>query len=260
MSQVNALSGPPRSSVSRLFLVQYNVIVVLGAALFALALASPWPLVVAGIAELLWLGIGSSSSGLLRWLDVHEAAVGQRGVARDPVRATTTLDLEYARRLATLERALGKVRELGGPRPPATFAIAASRLETLRSLYGGLCETHQRIGRFLSTATEAALVAEAERLKATFAAEKDLGLRLTLRQALGSATRRVDHRKSMVELQRGIGVKLESIERSMAYFVSQGAMLGANTEFAGDVEALLAEVGPAINVDVEPQSLRPPPA
>jgi hypothetical protein len=260
MDELHALSGPPRSLVSRLFLVQYNVILVLGAALFALALASPWPLVFAAVAELLWLGIGSSAAGVRHWLDEHESAVGQRGVGSEPARASTTLDAEYARRLATLERAIAKVRELGGPRPAAAFAIAVARLETLRPLYAGLCETHQRIGRFLSASTEAALLAEADRLKATFAAEKDLGLRLTLKQALGSATRRIEHRRSMVDLQRGIGVKLESIERSMAYYVSQGAMLVANTELADDVEVLLAEVGPSINVDVEPPSLRPPPA
>jgi hypothetical protein len=55
----------------------------------------------------------------------------------------------------------------------------------------------------------------------------------------------------MVQLFRGIGVKLESVERSMTYMRSQGAALIESPRFYDDVEALLAEVGPALDVDVE---------
>ena len=63
----------------------------------------------------------------------------------------------------------------------------------------------------------------------------------------------------MVQLQRSIGVKLESAERSLAYLVSQGPALAANPRLLDDVEALVAEVGPAMAVDVEsaPPSLPP---
>jgi hypothetical protein len=80
-------------------------------------------------------------------------------------------------------------------------------------------------------------------------------VRLTIRQALGAAQRRLDRRTSMAQLRRGIQVKLESVERSISYFLAQGRALGSNAGFSDDVEALLAEVGPAIAVDGE--SIRP---
>ena len=43
---------------------------------------------------------------------------------------------------------------------------------------------------------------------------------------------------------------LESVERSVAYLRSQGPALTANPSLADEVEALLAETGPALAVDV----------
>jgi hypothetical protein len=161
------------------------------------------------------------------------------------------LDAEHTRRVAVFDRALAEIREFGRRRPSPAFERAVQRIDALRSVYGGLCEVHQRIERFLATTNEAELTVEAERLKAAFAAEKDLGIRLTLKQALGAAQRRVEHRRSMAQLLRGIGVKLESVERSMAYMNSQGLALTANPRLSDEVDAILAEIGPAISVEVE---------
>ena len=261
MHDARSLPSPPPSTLSRLFMVQENVIMLGGSVLFSAALASPIPLVAAAAGELVWLGLGASSPAVRRWLDTRqEKADGEPSSEPAPVTMPLEkLEPEYARRVLTLDRALATIRGFGGARPVPPFVQAVKRLETLRPVYVGLCETHQRIGRFLAATTEAQLVGETERLKAQFAAEKDLGLRLTLRQATGSAQRRVEHRQHMVELQRSIGVKLESTERSLAYLVSQGLALASNPRLLDDVEALVAEVGPAMAVDVEsvPPSLPP---
>ena len=241
----------PASMVTRLFMVQYNLILVGGAALFALASASLIPLFTAAAAEVIWLGLGPLSPGVRRWLDRRDAAMQRAERASASIAPIEELDSEHTRRVAVLERALADIRELGRRRPSPAFDRAVQRLDALKSVYVGLCETHQRIERFLGATNDAELVAEAERLKVAFSAEKDLGIRLTLKQALGSAQRRVEHRKSMAQLIRGIAVKLESIERSMTYMRSQGLALTANQRFHEDVEALLAEIGPAISVDVD---------
>jgi hypothetical protein len=64
------------------------------------------------------------------------------------------------------------------------------------------------------------------------------------------AGRRIEHRSAMQQLFRGLGVKLETVERSVAYLRSQGPALTSNPSFAEEVEALLAETGPAVTVDV----------
>jgi hypothetical protein len=243
-------------AVVQLFLVQENVILLCGAVLFSIALASPLPLMAGVAGELLWLALGSGSPRVLRWLDARRSAAESADVAPTPSTSTDALDAEHARRVQTLDRALATLRTLGDARAPADFSHALLRLDTLRPIYRSLCESDQRIGRFLAATTEADLVAEAERLKAQFAAEKDLGVRLTIRQAIGSAQRRVEHRRTMAQLQRGIFVKLESLERSITFFLSQGRALASNAGFPNDVEALLAEIGPAIVADVE--SVRPP--
>jgi hypothetical protein len=193
---------------------------------------------------------------VLRWLDERRKAMEVTTTGPAPFAATDALDSEHARRVDTLDRALATIRSFGDPRAQSSFGHAVARLETLRPIYRSLCESHQRIGRFLAATTEPELVADAERLKLQFAAEKDLGVRLTIRQAIGAAQRRVEHRRSMAQLQRGIHVKLESLERSITYFVSQGRALAANSGFSNDVEALLSEIGPAIVAEVE--SVRPP--
>jgi hypothetical protein len=136
-----------------------------------------------------------------------------------------------------------------------------NRLATLEPTYVALCETHQRIGRFLEGTNEEQLTAEAERLKQQFASEKDLGTRLTLRQAIVAAQRHDEHRRNMTQLRRSIDVKLESVERSLAYLVSQGLALVSNPDLPDEVDALLVEAGPALEVNVEgrPESVPAPP-
>jgi hypothetical protein len=250
MTPATTFTGPP-STARRLFTVQYNVILLGGAALFALASASAIPLLAAAAFEVIWLGLGPLSPALRRWLDRRDAAIELAERAGRASASGELFDADHARRVTALDRALADIRELGRRRPSATFEGAVQRLASLKSVYLGLCETHQRIERFLSVTSEAELVAETERLKAAFAAEKDLGIRLTLKQALGSAQRRVEHRQSMAQLLRSIVVKLDSVERSVTYLRSQGLAVTTNARLQDDVEALLAEIGPAIDVDVE---------
>jgi hypothetical protein len=252
----NVAASRASHAVMQLFLVQENLILLGGSVLFSVAFASPIPFMAGVAGELLWLALGSGSPGVLRWLDARRNAVENAPLAPAPVAATDALDSEHARRVDTLDRALATIRSFGDPRTPSSFAHAIARLETLRPSYRSLCETHQRIDRFLAATTEAELVVEAERLKEQFAAEKDLGVRLTIRQAIGAAQRRIEHRRTMAQLQRGIHIKLESLERSVTYFVSQGRALASSASFSNDVEALLAEIGPPIVADVE--SVRPP--
>jgi hypothetical protein len=251
MHATSGFVGPAQSTMKRMFLVQENIVFLGGAVLFSLAFASPIPLLGCGAAELLWLALGSKSVGVRRWLERRDAVLRTAPDERPVAVPVSTLAPEYARRVLTLDRALATMRGFGGGRPPPSFERAMTRLDTLRLSYAALCETHQRIGRFLAGTTEAQLVAETERLKNQFSAEKDLGTRLTLRQAIGAAQRHIEHRRNMAQLQQSIGVKLDSVERSLAFLVSQGLALVSHAALSDEVEALLGEVGPPLDIEVE---------
>ena len=234
----------PPSYAARLFMVQYNLILFAGSALFSLAAASPLPIAVGAATELVVLVVGSNLPGVRRWLDRREAGLRRTAAGSALMVAIRGLDREYAGRVLALDNALGEIRDLGGTRPEPGYEHAMTRLETLGPVYLGLCETHQRIAKFLTATPEAEIAAEIARLTAEFAAEKDLGLRLSLRQALGLARRRQEHRASMIHLLRSLGVKLESVERSLAYLRSQGQALVENPRLSAEIETLLSENRP----------------
>jgi hypothetical protein len=240
------------SYLVRLFSLQYNWILFGGALLFSLASASRLPALVGTAVEVLVLLVGSNLPGVRRWLDRRDAAF-RRAAANDAVMtAVRGLERDYASRVLALDHALGDIRDFGGPRPEPAFEAAVSRLETLRSVHLGLCEAHQRVTKFLAATPTKELAAEAERLKAAFSAEKDIGLRLTLRQALTLAQRRIEHRESLGQTLRGLGVRLESVERSIAYLRSQGESLARSPRFPSDVEQLVGDIDPQTSVDLEP--------
>jgi hypothetical protein len=237
------------SYLVRLFSLQYNWIPFGGALLFALASASPEPALVGVVAELAVLLVGSNLPPVRRWLDRRDA--GLRRSAANHMVAVRGLERELASRVLAVDQALDEIREFGGPRPEPEFERAVTRLRTLLDVHLGLCETHQRVSAFLSAISRQELVAEAERLKAAFVAEKDIGLRLTLRQALTLAQRRIDHRESLVQTLRGVGVRLESLERSVAYLRSQGEALASSARFASEVETLVRQIDPPAAVELE---------
>ncbi|HEX6765322.1 MAG TPA: hypothetical protein VF103_07585 [Polyangiaceae bacterium] len=236
---------------ARLFMIQENLVLLGGAALFSAASASLLPLALSAVGEVLWLGIGTSSPAVRSFVDRRAASALRVRADRVATGSIQSLDADYSRRVLMLDRAFGDIRDIGGRKPSPTFERAVARLETLRPVYLGLCESHQRIARFLGASHESELVSEIERLKATFAAEKDLGVRLTLRQAIGLAQRRIEHRNAMAQTLRSIGIKLESVERSVAYLRSQGPTLTSNFSLLDEVETLLSEIGPAPSVDIE---------
>ena len=240
----------PRGYVARFFLVQYNLVLLAGAALFALAAATPWPLIAAAGLEALWLGLGASVPGMRRWLERRETSFRRAELEGVVGNAAQMLDADYAERVRGMQAALAEIRAAGGRAPSASFEQAIARLETVGPVYLELCVTHQRLGRFLLATTEAELAVDAERLKAAFDSEKDLGIRLTLRQALALAQRRIEHRQAMLQLFRGLAVKLETVERSVAYLRAQGPALTSSPTLTDEIEALLAETGPAPAIDV----------
>jgi hypothetical protein len=230
---------------SRAFLLQYNVILLGGAALFSLAAASPVPLAVGGGAELLWLFVGSNLGGVRRWLDRREAAAEPEPAPSDPGPAPEPVfDRVYQHRINLFDRALAEIRALGTSRAAPAFVRALARLVPLRQAFLSVCTAHQGTARFLEATPESELMREVERLEHALSHEHDLTAKMGLRQGLVLARRRHEQRQSMTSELTALAVRLETIERGLAHLLKQGRALGGTQELGAEIEALAAQIGP----------------
>jgi len=250
MTTTDALDEPlPRSSyAARAFLLQYNLILLGGAALFSLASASPLPLVAFAGIELLWLAIGSNLGEVRRWLDRREV-FAEESEPPTPVEpasappAAPVFERVYEHRVNLLEQAFKELKGLGEDRSDPIFQRSLGQLDGLRASFLALCESHQGTTRFFETTPEAELANEVERLQRTLAAEQDLGAKLGIRQALVLARRRVEQRHALTTELSTLSLRIETIERAVAHLVRQGRALGGNAQLAAELDAIVAQVG-----------------
>lgn len=234
--------------VRRAFQVQYNLILLGGVVLFALASASP-ALLLAGLAfEILWLGVAPSLPPVQRWLDErsrHSEARPIEPETRTQLPApfpVPPLEPAYAHRLTALEKTIGEIRKLASGLEAPQVRYAGVALDEVTRSFAKLCETHQRLAKYIDGNTEPALIAEVERLKSSFTAEKDLGLRLAIRQSIGLAQRRVEQRTQVATTLRTTTVRLEALERGVIALLSQARTLGSNQALLAELDLLRHEI------------------
>jgi hypothetical protein len=235
------MTNPARNYVLRLFQVQYNLILVGGAALFSLASASPWPLVVALGVEVVWLGVCSSLPSVRRWVDARDAIPVE--VQNEPVvqPAIEVLDGEYRNRVLVFEHALSELKE-AGVADGVSKARVQQAIAKIAVAFAKICHTHQRLGSFVATLPEAELGEELQRLKRAFTAEKDLGLRLGIKQSIALAQRRVEQREKAASTARNLGLRLDAVERSVSDLRGQARAMGLNADVAAGIDLLLNEL------------------
>lgn len=239
MTEVTLDELKPRSSyVSRAFGVQYNLILLGGSGLFALALASAWPLVAGVAAELLWLGVGSNLDGVRRWLDGRNALEAELAAGSVP-----PFELAYRQRLRLFDQSLNELKALGIARGEPAFRRSLAGLDVLRSAFDATCRTHQGLQSFLAATAEDELTREVTRLEQAAAAALDLDAKMGIRQALFLAKRRVEQRQGMVSQLAALSLRLETVERALGYLLRQGRALGANVKLAAEIDALVGQIG-----------------
>jgi hypothetical protein len=151
------------------------------------------------------------------------------------------LDAVHSARLSHLERVIAEVRGIGADAGDADFERAAAKLELLLPEFRKLAAHHQRLLRFLDELRKPELEAEIVELGRAFAAETDLGLRLTLRQARTQAERRLEQRARILATSRAAEIKLGTIERSIGH--CRGLALVSARDLAEEAEALVGQLG-----------------
>jgi hypothetical protein len=248
--------------VARAFFVQYNVILLGGAVLFSLASASPIPLAVGFGLEAIWLLVGPKFPWFRAWVDrMHREAEGekQKAILEEALHG---FDQTMATRLWSLHALVRELCEFLAVSSDPDLPLTNGYLNEIEAGYLDLSKAVQRLSQFLTSTPHADLESEAERLRADFTRERDLGVRLTLRQAIKLAEGRLAHRERVTNTRRAVELKLDAIDRSLAYVRSQARGIGPNVDLTRELAtlaheargfaALEAEVREALNTQGPP--------
>jgi len=209
------------------FLHQYNLILLGGAVAFALALWSPLPIILALPSELVWLALAPTTEGFRRW------------AANDTMDGV--LSPEYTGRVGTLARLEAEIRRLVSERGLDRAFAEDSRLklEALVGAFSKMSALHQRLVRFLTDTPTAPLEQDVLRLGQALAEETDPAVRLSLRQALSLAQRRLKHHEQIENTLRALDVKMATLEMSFHHMRSQAYGGGSEVELGAELEELI---------------------
>jgi hypothetical protein len=254
-TDMSPFEEPKQSYVGAAFTQQYNVILLGGAALFSAASASFVPLAVGLAAEAAWLAVGPRLPSFRHWVDARAFfAAGTMGQQDPLVQSMETLDGEHNGRLLRLGALLGEIRGLASQaRGPggAELNAAVSELESVRPAFLRLCQLHQKLSLFVADPSVLHLETELSRLNESFAKEKDISVRLTLRQAITLVERRIEHRERMASVRRAGGLRLELIESSLSHVRSHGLTLSAPLDLAAEIRGLIQQVNSVSTLEQE---------
>jgi hypothetical protein len=248
--------GLRESYLRRAFFLQTNLILLGGAALFSLASASALPLFVGLGLEAVWLLIGPNLGVVQRLLRRPPSI---QPVAPQPERAAPprpALEPLYANRAALFERVLRDIEEHAQRLDAASQRHVRSRIEFVGRSFSALCESHQRVSKYLAGTLEVTLLEEIARQKRAFSAEKDLALRLAIRQSVVLAERRLEQRGHAEKSLRAAAIRLETFERAAGAVRAQAQALGLTGEVVAELEALCTELGSEAGAEEPPDHFR----
>jgi len=246
-----AAPAPASGYVSTAFYSQYNLILLGGSALFSLASASLLPLAVGVGAELVWLGLGPRLPAFRRRVDQQTDAERRARLDDEVMHGMRGLGQEHASRLLALGQNISWVvlRAEGLATGEAERATLLE-LEQLRLSFLRLCRLDERLAQRLEELRLAPPEQEVIQLSQAYAAEKDLGLRFTLHQAIKLAQHKVEQQARLGDVRRQIALKLSLIEQSLLHLQSQ-QQLGENAELLRDIHGVLGHAAAASALEAE---------
>lgn len=237
------------SYVSNAFYSQYNLILLGGSCLFSLAAASPWPLLIGAASELLWLGVGSRLPAFRRHVEQNADSERRAQLDDDVLQALRGLDPEHTSRVVAVGQNVSWILLRAEPAQPHERA-ALVELEQLRPAFVRLCALRERLEQRLQELRLAPPEQEVAQLSRAYAAEKDLGLRFTLHQAMKQAQRKVEQQARFVELSRQVDLKLSLAEQALAQLLHQ-RQHGASGDLVRDVQGVMVHVSGLMVLEAE---------
>jgi hypothetical protein len=202
--------------ISAAFWLQYNLIMLFGCACFSLALSSFGPLRLGLIVELLWLAVAIGLPKVCAW-------VLERSTETDDQLSHAGLPPELCQRIRALRQSAGaiiraakKAREL----TPLEQRSLIERVNAIQHAFVRLARSAHQISVSLIRQPTSEIAAEMQRLREASLGEKDLVVKLGLKQALGLLSRRLQERERVLASLRATEVQMRTIDTSLAYMRS----------------------------------------
>lgn len=242
----STISAPaPINYQLRSFANQTNVILLGGAVLFSLAFASWLPLALGASLEALWLLVAPRTKLFRKVVDADRRRVlrAQEDAAQKALLAA--LRPEHARRFRALGAVLDDLRKHASSKldvNPFELADAVARLEATQRSFLQIAALEERLARHIAETPRAALEEESRRLLQDAAIEKDLVVRLTLRQAANMAQKRIQHAERVAMARRSVTVALDTVEQALTYLRAQAAAANSGRTLLADVDAVLRQL------------------
>jgi len=236
------------------FYSQYNLILLGGSALFALASASPWPAVFGVAAELCWLGVGPRMPAFRRHIDDRLASERRTRLDDEVMEGMRALSPAHTTRLLTVSQAIASIAEpLPGVADDGSERAARLELEGLRPAFMRLCQVRERALARIEEMRLSPPEREVADLSRAYAAEKDLGQRFTLHQAIKLAQKKVEQRHRVVDVLRQAETKLSLVEESLARLRHQRQQGLSGPELMREIQGAMTHVllVPALEAELD---------
>jgi hypothetical protein len=223
---------------------QYNLIALAGAAGLSLALESWAPIAVAVAGEVLWVLIAPRTRSFRQFAASQADGEKRSQRAVETAQATRRLDDVYTARVNHLGRLIEEIRRLADERgmDQSVFDRGGDRLQAMVQTFIHMSTLHQRLVRFLGGGHSTNQEEEVSRLAREMAAEKDAGVRLTLRQTLTVAQRRLKQHEQIEGTRRALEAKMQTMEMSLDYLRSQVFAGGTEADLENQLDELAATV------------------
>lgn len=237
--------APPEGYLGRAFLLQYNLILLGGAMLFALAFASFAPLVAGAVLELAWLVVAPRTAAFRRWVDHRSSEERRARIDSETQSSLAPLDAAYRSRHAALGQQSQEITRLLSDQlgvHGVELDVVREKLAELGLAFARFSALHEQLSRFVTETPVTDIQQEISKTRGQLTSEKDLAVRVTVRQALALAERRLSQWERIGNTRRAVEIQLDTLEKSFSYVRSRAMGLAPAPEVHRDIDALLAQV------------------
>jgi hypothetical protein len=215
------------------------------AGLFSLVTFTWLPLLVGGGVEALWLVLGADSSPFKRWVTIQESLEARQEIESRAKEALSALEPSYLGRFKELERLAERVQDLAKENPTFETQMLQGEMDKLGKLLHSFLEmaiTHQRLGHYMADNDENDMRRDIEATERAMRNEQNQEVLSGLRQSMTLAQKRLKQHQSIEASYRLLGVKMDTLEKSLRYLESHVVAIQEKEELSAEIDELILGV------------------
>jgi hypothetical protein len=224
------------------------------AGLFSIVTFTWLPLLVGGGIEALWLVLGADSSPFKRWVTIQESLEARKELESRAKEALSVLEPEHLRRFKELERLSERIQDLARQNPSFETQMLQDEMDKLGKLlhsYLDMAVTHQRLGLYMQENDENDMRRDIEATERAMRNEQNGEVLAGLRQSLGLAQKRLKQHQSIEASYRLLGVKMDTLEKSLRYLESHVVAIQQKEELSQEIDELILGVDAVSEISLE---------